>query len=71
VGQDEIRRRIWMKEPLKKFLKNHWKPVISVLVLSLLVVGILIYSNMDSIDNPVKVVTDTDTLDTQKQRNLR
>ena len=57
-----------MKEPLKKFWKNHWKPVIAVLVLSLLVVGILIYSNMDSIDNPVKVVTDTDTLDTQKTK---
>lgn len=57
-----------MKEPLKKFWKNHWKPVISVLILSLLVVGILIYSNMDSIDNPVKVVTDTDTLDTQKTK---
>ena len=54
-----------MKETLRKFWKNHWKPVISVLVLSLLVVGILIYSNLDSIDNPVKVVTDTDTIDTQ------
>ena len=54
-----------MKEPLKKFWKNHWKPVILVLVLSSLVVGILIYSNLDSIDNPVKVVTDTDTIDTQ------
>ena len=54
-----------MKEPLKKFLKNHWKPVISVLVLSSLVVAILIYSNLDSIDNPVKVVADTDTIDTQ------
>jgi len=54
-----------MKEPLKKFLKNHWKPVISVLVLSSLVVVILIYSNLDSIDNPVKVVADTDTIDTQ------
>lgn len=54
-----------MKETLKKFLKNHWKPVIFVLVLSSLVVGILIYSNLDSIDNPVNVVTDTDTIDTQ------
>lgn len=54
-----------MKEPLMKFWKNHWKPVISVLVLSSLVVGILIYSNLDSIDNPVKVVADTDTLDNQ------
>ena len=54
-----------MKEPLKKFWKNHWKPVVSVLVLSSLVVGILIYSNLDSLDNPVKVVTDTDTIDTQ------
>ena len=54
-----------MKEPLKKFWKNHWKPVISVLVLSSLVVGILIYSNLDSTDNSVKVVADTDTIDTQ------
>ena len=54
-----------MKEPLKKFWKNHWKPVGSVLVLSSLVVGILIYSNLDSTDNSVKVVADTDTIDTQ------
>ena len=54
-----------MKEPLKKFWKNHWKPVVSVLVLSSLVVGILIYSNLDSTDNSVKVVADTDTIDTQ------
>jgi hypothetical protein len=53
-----------MKETLKKFWKNHWKPVISVLVFSSLVVGILIYSNLDSKDNSVMVVADTDTIDT-------
>jgi hypothetical protein len=53
-----------MKEPLKKFWKNHWKPVIVVFVLSLISAGILIYSNLDSKDNPVKVVADTGTIDT-------
>jgi len=53
-----------MKEPLKKFWKNHWKPVIAVFVLSLISAGILIYSNLDSKDNPVKVVADTGTIDT-------
>ena len=48
-----------MKEPLKKFWKNHWKPVISVLVLTVLVVGIVVYNNWDSKNNPVEVVADT------------
>jgi len=54
-----------MKEKLQKFWKNHWKPGIVVFVLLLITSGILIYSNLDSIDKPVKVVTDKDTLDTQ------
>ncbi|MGC6173932.1 hypothetical protein [Lacrimispora sp. 38-1] len=54
-----------MKEPLKKFWKNHLKPVIAVFLLSLMVAGIMIYSNLDSKDDPVKVVVDTDTIDTQ------
>ena len=53
-----------MKEPLTKLWKNHWKPVIAVFVLSLISAGILIYSNLDSKDNSVMVVADTDTLDT-------
>lgn len=51
-----------MKETLKKFLKNHWKPVISVLVLTVLVVGIVVYNNWDSKNNPVEVVADTDMI---------
>lgn len=54
-----------MKEPLTKLWKNHWKPVIAVFVLSLISAGILIYSNLDSKDNSVMVVADTDTLDTR------
>lgn len=48
-----------MKEPLKKFLKNHWKPVIAVIVLTILVVGIVVYNNWDPKNNPVEVVADT------------
>ena len=48
-----------MKEPLKKFWKNHWKPVIAVIVLTILVVGIVVYNNWDSKNNPVEVVADT------------
>ena len=53
-----------MKEPLKKFWKNHWKPVIAVFVLLSMIATILIYSNLDSKDNSVMVVADTDTIDT-------
>lgn len=48
-----------MKEPLKKFWKNHWKPVIAVIVLTILVVGIVVYNNWDPKNNPVEVVADT------------
>ncbi len=48
-----------MKEPLKKFWKNHWKTVIAVIVLTILVVGIVVYNNWDSKNNPVEVVADT------------
>lgn len=53
-----------MIETLKKFLKNHWKPVISVFVLTVLVGGIVVYNNLDSKNNPAEVIADMDTIDT-------
>ncbi len=47
-----------MKEKLEKFLKVHWKLIVGVMTLVVIVSGILIFNNLEAKENPVDIAVD-------------